>query len=110
MTRPEAREITGTFLEISGLTVPVTFSSEVAVWGTALVSWNRSGRSTSKRLRSSALWTFRAGGASACGLLGGCLQADSSRPTAKHKMSVPNLGHLIAEPRVPPQDSIGWQR
>ena len=40
LTRPEASEITGTFLDTSGVTVPVTLSSGATLRSTAVASLN----------------------------------------------------------------------
>src|SRR5262249_59623099 len=42
ITRPDASEITGTFLAMSGFTVPVTLNSDVAVCDVAGSTRNRS--------------------------------------------------------------------
>src|SRR5271157_2078666 len=65
MTRPEARETTGTLRETSGATIPVTTNSEVVDRETAAASGYCSGWSTANRLTSAPGTTLAGGGASA---------------------------------------------
>src|ERR1035438_387351 len=64
-TRPEASETTGTLRETSGVTAPVTMSSETVGWAVASTRGNCPGCSTANRFRSTSGTTLAGGGASA---------------------------------------------
>src|SRR5580704_17228320 len=64
-TRPEASEITGTFREMSGITVPVTNNCDGAWYSVAVTIGYRSGCSTAKKETSTPEITLAGGGASA---------------------------------------------
>src|SRR5580658_1852626 len=63
--RPDASEITGTFREISGITVPVTNNCDGAWYSVAVTIGYRSGCSTAKKATSTPETTLAVGGASA---------------------------------------------
>jgi hypothetical protein len=63
--RPDANDTTGTFLEMSGVTAPVTTNSDDAGRAVAAASGNCSGWSTAKSVGSAPGTTLAGGGASA---------------------------------------------
>src|SRR5579872_2712865 len=65
LTRPDASDTTGTLRDTSGVTVPVTTSSEVAGRAVDLARGNCSGWSTLNRLGSAPGMTLGGGGAPA---------------------------------------------
>src|ERR1700684_389742 len=62
MTRPEARETTGTLRETSGMTVPVTTNSDLVGCSAAAASGNCSGCCTENRAASPKGTTLAGGG------------------------------------------------
>src|SRR5579871_424208 len=87
MTRPLAREITGTARVMSGCTTPVTSNSDTALCSTAVKRGNCSGWSTLKLLASRSGSTLALGGASASGLALPELHADNN-PKDKQRIAV----------------------
>src|ERR1017187_5863744 len=75
MTRPEASDTTGTLRDTSGVTVPVTTSSEVVGCWVAVASGNCSGWSTENRAASAKGTTLGLGGAPCAGSAAAFLQA-----------------------------------
>src|SRR5215469_6607508 len=93
-------EITGTFREISGLTVPVTVNWVAERCSTARVSENCSGWSTCKTLDSSACSTTGGGGASALGSPFESPQPASNKPMPRGKAAVGKRRCLMESPHA----------
>src|SRR5208337_5627655 len=95
MTRPEARETTGTLRETSGATIPVTTSSEVVDLETAAASGYCSGWSTVNRLASAPGTTMAGGGASAASSPCTLLQPPRVASDAMNMKRTPILKRLL---------------
>src|ERR1700679_1604598 len=92
--RPEAREITGTFREMSGITVPVTNNCDGAWYSVAATNGYRSGCSTANKETSTPEITLAGGGASSASTLL-LLQPLTARDAALRIIMTPNPKHLL---------------
>src|SRR5712692_11156645 len=102
--------MTGTVLEISGLTVPVADNCDVDACAAAVASGNCSGWSTRTTLTSSSCATLAGGGASAFGSPLPSLQPARNQPAVKNRAIVPKPARLIGLPHVLLPDSVGLSR